>query len=201
MGFSSYRYENWGSRPCPPKYTVSGRDQIHERPDLPNTKFHLLYTILLSWKSQDKDSNNSLTFSSPALWKYSRNTLKLNSCINYVDWLTSKTLFPIVRVQFMAFWRIYNHPCPFTTTPLLQPIQLHFSEASCSQWQSRTLLQKTVSPKNSLSTLFLDTTERGEIHHEANKRKKQIECETPIFLLSLGQNANSRVNALSKGQL
>ena len=28
-----------------------------------------------------------------ALWKHSRNTLKLNSCINYVDWLQSKTLF------------------------------------------------------------------------------------------------------------
>lgn len=166
MGFSSYRYENWGSRTCPPKYTVNGRDQIHERPGLPNTKFHVLYTVLLYWKSQDKDSSNSLTFSSSALWKHSRNTLKLN-CINYVDWLRSKTLLPIVRVQF---WRIYTHPCPFTTTPLLRPIQLHFSEASCSQWQSRTLFQKTVSPKSSLSTLFLDTTERGSSWSQQEKK-------------------------------
>lgn len=144
MGFSSYRYENWGSRTCPPKYTVSGRDQIHERPGPPDTKFHVLYTILLSWKSQDKDSNNSLTFSSSALWKHSRNTLKLN-CINYVDWLRSKTPLPIVRVQLMAFWRIYTHPCPFATTPLLQPIQLHFSEASCPVTEQDSI------PENSFS--------------------------------------------------
>lgn len=56
--------KKWASQTCPPKYTVSGRDEIHERPDLLNTKFHVLYTTALSCKNQDKNSNNSLTFSS-----------------------------------------------------------------------------------------------------------------------------------------
>ena len=48
------------------------------------------------------------------------------------------------------------------------------------------------------STLLLDTTAKGEIHHEASKRggkkkssstkgEEKIECETPTFPLSPGQ--------------
>lgn len=111
------------------KYIISGRGESHQRPGLPDTKFCVLYTSL---RSQDKNSNNSLTFSSPALWKQSRNISKLNSYINHVDWFRSRTPFPIIKVEVIAFWSIYTHFCPSTTSSLLQPIQLHFSEAAPS---------------------------------------------------------------------
>lgn len=81
------------------KYTISDRDQSHQRSSLPDTKFHVLYIIL---RSQDKNSNNSITLSSPALWKESRNTSKLNNYINYVGWWRSRTLLWELKLQHLG---------------------------------------------------------------------------------------------------
>lgn len=82
------------------KYTRNSRAQSHQRSGLPETKSHVLPA---NSRSQDKNSNNSLMLSSPALWKQSRNTSKLNSYIRHVDWLRSRTLSPTMRVKIVAF--------------------------------------------------------------------------------------------------
>ena len=80
-----------------------------------------------------------------ALWRHSRNTLKLNSYISYVGRSRWKTLFPIVRVQAMASQRTQALP------PLCPP---HPSSDSALLLRSDLLpateqdwLQKTLSPR------------------------------------------------------
>ena len=90
-----------------------------------------------------------------ALWRHSRNTLKLNSCINYVDWSRSKTLFPIERVQTMVSRRTHALPALFPPHPSSDSALLLRSDLLPATEQD--LLQKTLSPKSSLSTLLLDT--------------------------------------------
>ena len=101
-----------------------------------------------------------------ALWRQSRNTLKVNSCINYVDRSRSKTLFPIERVQVMASQRTHALPALFPPHPSSDSALLLRSDLLPATEQD--LLQKTLSPKSFLSTLILDTNVPTAIRTNAN---------------------------------
>lgn len=80
-----------------------------------------------------------------ALWRHSRNTLKLNSYISYVGRSRWKTLFPIVRVRATASRRTQALPPlgpPHPSSDSAQLLRSNLLPATEQDW-----LQKTLSPR------------------------------------------------------